>query len=119
FRVRLTRRKQGAVKLVASAGKLRARAKVAVKRKTVVRRTPPGAGSYSGSGVDFRITPNRYLTGFRITLPITCGGYPDLPTTTWGHYSFRTVRIPASGRIDATEKGDLYTAYLEATVRGN
>ncbi len=118
FRVRLAGRKKGTVTVRASAGKLRAGARLVVKRNVVIRRKAPVAGTYSGSSVDFRITRNRYLVGFRVTLPITCGGFPDMPTTSWGHYSFRRVKIPASGKIDAKEKGDLYTAYLEATVSG-
>lgn len=118
FRVRLAGRPKGTVAVSASAGRLKAGARLRVKRKRVARGGSPVAGDYAGQRVSFRINRNRQLIGFRIFLPVTCGGYPDIPVTSWGYYSFRRVRVPASGRIKAVEKGELYTAHLEATVKG-
>ena len=58
------------------------------------------------------------VRGFRIYTQTTCGGYPDMPTTTQNTYSFQTEAIPRNNEVVGTERGNqggdaAYSAYLE------
>ena len=77
---------------------------------------PPRAGTWSANGVDFTVRGGK-VRGFRIFTQTTCGGYPDIPTTTSNTYDFPTVRIPRNNEVvgsDGKKGGDAaYSAYLE------
>jgi len=78
---------------------------------------PPVAGTWSTRGVSFTVR-GRKVRGFSLQTQTTCGGYPDLPTTTTNTYSFRTETIPRNNEVVGTERGNrggdaAYTAYLE------
>ncbi len=118
-KVKLTSKKAGRVVVRAVGRKAKARRTLTLRPKIEAR---PGKGGYfesSDGRVNFTITPGGYLTGFRIFLQVRCGIFPGIPTTTFGYYDFPTVKIPRNGRIDARDKGELYTTRLEATVDGN
>lgn len=77
----------------------------------------PKAGSWTGGGADFAVRGGK-VRGFQIFTQTTCGGYPDLPTTTSNTYSFVTTTIPRNNEVVGTERGNqggdaAYSAYLE------
>lgn len=77
----------------------------------------PRAGLWTGGGVDFAVRGGK-VRGFQIFTQTTCGGYPDLPTTTSNTYSFKTTPIPRNNQVVGTERGNqggdaAYSAYLE------
>ena len=86
-----------------------------------VRRRPapaaPQAGRWSSKDVSFTVRGGK-VRGFAINTQTTCGGYPDLPTTTNNNYSFQTVKIPRNNEVVGTERGNqggdaAYSAYLD------
>lgn len=86
-----------------------------------VRRRPapaaPQAGRWSNKDVSFTVRGGK-VRGFAINTQTTCGGYPDLPTTTNSNYSFQTVKIPRNNEVVGTERGNqggdaAYSAYLD------
>ena len=87
------------------------------KRKLAV----PGryAGKGSGWPVNFRIDKQRRVVGWRTTMRVTCGGWPDPIRYEVGHYNFpKKVKIPRGGRVDAKFKGKNYSVNLRATFDG-
>lgn len=77
----------------------------------------PKAGSWTGGGADFAVRGGK-VRGFQIYTQTTCGGYPDIPTTTNNTYSFDTTPIPRNNEVVGEEKGNqggdaAYSAYLE------
>ena len=78
---------------------------------------PPRAGAWSAANVDFSVRGGK-VRGFRVRAVTTCGGYPDIPTTTQNYYSFVTTPIPRNNEVVGTEKGNqggdaAYSAYLD------
>jgi hypothetical protein len=100
---------------VSEKGELLDRSTVALRQRPAP--APPRAGQWSARGVGFAVRGGK-VRAFRIATQTTCGGYPDLPTTTNNTYSFKTVRIPRNNEVVGTERGNqggdaAYSAYLE------
>ncbi|MBC2932981.1 hypothetical protein [Nocardioides sp. zg-1228] len=112
---RLTRPK-GTLRLtVSEKGQALGRATVKLRRRPAP--APPKAGSWSAGGVSFTVRGSK-VRGFRINARTTCGGYPDMPTTTNNTYSFVTTTIPRNNEVVGTERNDqessaAYAAYLD------
>jgi hypothetical protein len=92
-------------------------AKASVKLRQRPAPAPPKAGTWKASEVDFTVRGGK-VRGFRIYTQTTCGGYPDMPTTTQNTYSFQTEAIPRNNEVVGTERGNqggdaAYSAYLE------
>lgn len=100
---------------VTEKGEVLATTKVELRGRPAPR--APRAGSWSGGGATFSVK-GRKVRGFRIFTQTTCGGHPDIPTTTSNTYSFRTTPIPRNNEVVGTERGNqgsdaAYSAYLE------
>ncbi|GAA1507732.1 hypothetical protein [Nocardioides humi] len=115
--VKLKKRAKGKLNLVVSSGAAAASTTVKVKPA----KAPPAlrAGTYRSKdkSVTFRVKRGK-VVGFRVRTQTTCGGYPDFPTYTMNWYDMPTFKLPKSGVIDVTDKGDLYTATLEGRASG-
>lgn len=115
--VKLTRAK-GTLRLaVSELGQTMGRARVKLRRRPAP--PAPRAGAWSGGGASFVVRSGK-VRGFRITTRTTCGGYPDMPTTTTNTYDFPTVRIPRNNEVVASDKGNqgkssAYSVHLDLT----
>lgn len=117
-KVRLTgRQKRTKVRIVVTDGSSRAVRTLRVTRAKPPRR--PAAGRYrSRAGdVDFMVRKGR-IVGWRGSMTTRCGGFPDPFTYTRNTYSFRTVKVPRNGIVQAVERGSLYTAALRLRIAG-
>ena len=105
--------------LTASSGRVRGMRTVPARSTRAPALPKPGRYRSSDGNVTFRITGGaRRITEFRVRASTRCGGYPDVPTTTWNTYDFRTTRIARSGIVDATDRGRQYTTHLELLATG-
>ncbi|WP_126688315.1 hypothetical protein [Nocardioides ferulae] len=78
----------------------------------------PRAGRYSSDNdVTFRVRKGR-VVGWRGQALTSCGGYPDLPTTSWNMYDFPSTKIPRNGIVDARDKGSNYVSTLRFRIAG-
>ncbi len=111
-------RPKATLSLVAASGPARATTVARIKRGKPA--APLRSGSYRSKdkSVTFKVRGGK-LVGFRIRAQTTCGGYPDFPTYTMNYYSMPTIKLSRSGIIDATDRGDLYTARLEGRASKN
>lgn len=118
LRVKLTRKKATTLKLkVVGSGGAEATRKVGVASTKAPPR--PAAGHYKSEDgrLSFRIKKGR-VVGFRSQQWTTCGGYPDLPTSSWVTYDFPRTVVPRNGIVDARQKHELFTAGLQMKVAG-
>lgn len=87
------------------------------------KRKPARPGKYrgkaSGRTVKFKVTKARRVVGWRTSMQLVCGGWPDPLTYPVVTLDFpRKVKIPKGGRIDARFKGKNFTVNLRATFDG-
>lgn len=113
--VKLARPKATVRLSVSEVGETLGKAAVKVKRRPAPPK--PRAGSWSGGAASFTVRGGK-VRGFRIVTRTTCGGYPDIPTTTQVTYSFQTTPIPRNNEVVGTERGNqggdaAYSAYLD------
>jgi hypothetical protein len=114
--VRLAKRKARLKLVVTEKGEAIAGASIKLRQRPAP--APPKAGAWSSrTGANFTVRGGK-LRGFRIVAQTTCGGYPDMPTTTQNTYSFQTEAIPRNNEVVGTERGNrggpaAYSAYLE------
>lgn len=113
--VKLTRPNATVRLTVKDMGETLGKASVKVKRRPAP--PAPRAGSWSGGDASFTVRGSK-VRGFRIITRTTCGGYPDVPTTSQVTYSFQTTAIPRNNEVVGTERGNqggdaAYSAYLE------
>jgi hypothetical protein len=65
--------------------------------------------------VDFTVRGGK-VRGFRINTQTTCGGYPDIPTTTTNTYDFPTVRIPRNNEVVGSDGKEGGTASYSVSL---
>ncbi|MEO9323091.1 hypothetical protein ABFT23_06340 [Nocardioides sp. C4-1] len=116
-RVRLTGKRATTLRLTASGGGATASRSVRVARAKAPARPRPGTYRSADGDTTFSVSGGK-IRGFRVRTTTRCGGYPDIPTTTYNTYSFRTVGVPRNGIVVAKEKGRLYTARLQLRIAG-
>lgn len=110
-------RKRTKLRIVATDGSVRSAVTLKVVRVKPPRR--PAVGSYRDKSGRIKFTVRRgKIIGWRGSMGTRCGGYPDLPTYTFNTYSFRTVKIPRNGIVQAVERGELYSASLRLRIVG-
>ncbi len=111
------RQKRSKLRIVVGDGSVKAVRTLRVIRARAPRR--PIAGSYRSRAGDVTFTVKRgRITGWYGHMTTRCGGFPDNFTYSPNSYSFRTVKVPRNGIVQATEKGDLYTASLRLRIAG-
>jgi hypothetical protein len=110
---RLTKPKANLRLVVTEKGQAIARAKVKLRQRPAP--APPRAGKWSAAGVDFTVRGGK-VRGFRINTQTTCGGYPDIPTTTTNTYDFPTVRIPRNNEVVGSDGKEGGTASYSVSL---
>ncbi|KRF16498.1 hypothetical protein ASG90_09380 [Nocardioides sp. Soil797] len=116
--VRLGSHRRTKLKLVARSADGTAVSRV-VKVRAVKAPAAPKPGSYRGKGgqVKFRVK-GRKITNFGIRANVTCGSYPDLPTTRVQGFPMPNHAIPRNGIVDFRVRRDGMERSLQLKIVG-
>lgn len=118
LKVRLTgRKKRTRLRIVVGDGSVRAARVIRVTRVRPPRRPVVGTYRNKAGSVKFSVRKGK-VVGWLGTMVTRCGGFPDPFRYSTNTYSFRTVRIPKNGILQAVEKGSLYSASLRLRIVG-
>ncbi|WGX94301.1 hypothetical protein [Nocardioides sp. L-11A] len=115
--VKLKKKRKSKLVVTVLSGVARATANAKVKPAQAPSRLRAGTYRSKDKSVTFRVKGNK-VVGFRVRTQTTCGGYPNPFTYTTNWYDMPTFKLPKSGIVDVTDRGDLYSATLGGRASG-
>lgn len=116
-RVKLTAKSKRTLKLVAGSGAAKVTRRIAVFPARRPPRPVPGEYRSRDGSVTFRVENGR-VVGWRGRMQTRCGGFPDIPTTTFNTYDFPRTKIGRDGVVDARDRGELFGVRLQLRLAG-